>query len=215
LPLTQTSNPATAELEAVALTCERGDRRLFEGLSLAVSAGDSVQIAGPNGCGKTTLLRILCGLVLPVDGTVNWRGQPLDDVRADLHSHLCYLGYAGGVKLELTPRENLQFAAALHASDVRSNIDSILERVDLYGFEDDPGYTLSAGQRRRVSLARLLFTAAPLWILDEPLTALDTHGTELAERLLSEHVEAGGILIFTTHQPLERVPPGTRTLRLG
>lgn len=171
-----------------------------------------MQIAGPNGCGKTTLLRILCGLVLPTEGAVYWCGEPIDKTRQSLHASLCYLGYAGGVKLELTPRENLSFFLNLHSRRSEITTDDALERVGLYAFEDVPAYALSAGQRRRVSLARLLVTGAPLWILDEPLTALDVEGTALAEHLLQEHVSQGGLLVFTTHQPLDRAPEGTRTV---
>ena len=162
------------------------------------------------------MLRIICGLVQALSGDVLWRGRSIEEDRTAFHRELCYLGYAGGVKLELTPRENLAFAAALQLGKRSDDaIERALERVDLYGFEDVPAYTLSAGQRRRISLARLLLTGAPLWILDEPLTALDRHGTALAESLMREHVDSGGILVFTTHQPLDAPPPSTTTVMLG
>lgn len=203
-------------LRAQALTCERGDRLLFEDVSFEAKANSAIQIAGPNGSGKTTMLRIICGLVQALSGDLLWRGRSIEEDRTAFHRELCYLGYAGGVKLELTPRENLAFAAALQVGRQSNDaIEHALERVDLYGFEDVAAYTLSAGQRRRISLARLLLTGAPLWILDEPLTALDRDGTTLAESLMREHVSGGGILVFTTHQPLDEPPPSTTTVMLG
>ncbi|NKC13149.1 MAG: cytochrome c biogenesis heme-transporting ATPase CcmA [Gammaproteobacteria bacterium] len=203
------------QLSGTGLSSQRGERLLFEDIAVKVGAGQALQIAGPNGCGKTTLLRILCGLVLPLAGEVRWRGRSITTADCRLRHELCYLGYAGGVKLELTPRENLRYLSALQGQHTALSIDEVLERVELYGFEDVPAYTLSAGQRRRVSLARLLLSGAPLWLLDEPLTALDQDGAALAESLMGDHIEAGGVLIFTTHQPLTRPPARTATLNLG
>ncbi|MBT6276424.1 MAG: cytochrome c biogenesis heme-transporting ATPase CcmA [Chromatiales bacterium] len=188
---------------------------LFEHLTLSVGQGEALQIAGRNGSGKTTLLRILCGLVLPTEGAVSWNGEPIHSRACTLRGQLCYLGYAGGVKLDLTPRENLHYLRALHSFNPSVELDQALSRVDLYGFEDVPAYTLSAGQRRRISLARLLVSAAKLWVLDEPLTALDQRGTALVQTLLNEHLANGGVLLFTTHQALDNPPPGTKTLELG
>ncbi len=203
-----------ALLRAERLQSHRGDRELFTDLNLTLSAGEAVQIVGPNGCGKTTLLRVLCGLVQPSAGQVSWRGAAIEKDRAALHRELCYLGYAGGVKLELSPVENLRCAVAMQAEVPTLDVWEALDQVGLYGFEEVPGYKLSAGQRRRVSLARLLLAGAPLWILDEPLTALDDQGTALVERLLDAHVREGGVLVLTTHQPLRNPPSNTRALRL-
>lgn len=213
------SDPSTtvsdALLRAEQLQSHRGDRELFTNLNLTLSAGEAVQVVGPNGCGKTTLLRVLCGLVQPSAGQVSWRGTAIEHDRAAFHRELCYLGYAGGVKLELSPVENLRCAVAMQAEVPTLGVWEALDQVGLYGFEDVPGYTLSAGQRRRVSLARLLLAGVPLWILDEPLTALDDQGTALVERLLDAHVREGGVLVLTTHQPLRNPPSNTRALRLG
>ena len=212
-PLSQDSTAPS--LSANRLQAHRGDRELFTDLNIEIGAGEALQIVGPNGCGKTTLLRVLCGLVQPTEGDVLWRNQPIIRDRMAFHNELCYLGYAGGIKLELTAAENLECALALQPARSEMDVWAALKRVDLYGFEDVPCYALSAGQRRRVSLARLLLVAAPLWVLDEPLTALDRNGVKLAESLICEHLDASGIVVLTTHQPLSSPPAGALALTLG
>ena len=198
--------PAGApRLSAVGLTCVRDDRVLFRDLSLSVAPGDVLQVDGRNGSGKTSLLRILCGLSLPAEGQVLWDGEPIARVRSDFLLDLAYLGHAPGVKLELTPIENLRIARALKRPREDVGLDQALERLGLLGFEDVPARTLSAGQCRRVALARLIVTRARLWILDEPFTAIDRRGVTDIETLISEHTHEGGMVVLTSHHPV-RLP---------
>lgn len=187
-------NPAAGEplLTALSLGLERGGRQLFRQLSFEVRRGQLWQIEGANGAGKTSLLRILCGLSrYGFEGRVQRAGLPL------------YLGHQPAVKAMLTTRENL----ALHVSGdgVYSDeqIESALDRVGLYGYEDVPSHTLSAGQHRRVNLARLFLSASSLWLLDEPFAAIDQAGVEALQTLLVSHVSAGGAVVMTSHQPLQ------------
>lgn len=198
------ARPADAALQLTAhrLACVRDDRPLFRELSFGVAEGEVLQVDGRNGSGKTSLLRILCGLANPAEGEVRWRGQSLARVRSDYWLDLAYLGHAHGVKLELTPLENLRLARALKRPDPQVSIENALERVGLLGFEDVPARSLSAGQCRRVALARLLTTQARVWILDEPLTAIDRRGVADLEALIVAHARAGGIVVLTTHHPV-------------
>ena len=177
-------------------------RILFEHLNFSVNTGDVLQIEGQNGSGKTTLLRILSGLSSHYEGTLRFQGEIVDDVRDAFSSQLLYFGHQPGVKAALTPEENLKWYAAMHPSIDARGISEALERVGLYGFEDSPCHSLSAGQHRRVSLARLYLSNAPLWILDEPFTAIDKKGVAEKEALILEHAEKGGCVILTTHHEL-------------
>jgi len=183
---------AEAPLLAVrGLGLERGGRALFTELSFEVCAGELWQVEGPNGAGKTSLLRILCGVSRHgFEGSVTRRARPL------------YLGHQPAVKGLLTPRENLAWHVSGEAAHTDGEIESALARVGLYGYEDVPSYTLSAGQHRRVNLARLYLTRSPLWLLDEPFTAIDRGGVEELEDLIGAHVGAGGAAIVTSHQAL-------------
>lgn len=205
---------STPLLEAKDLFCERDERVLFEGLSFAVGAGEIVQVEGPNGSGKTTLLRILSGLSRAWEGELFWRGEPMSAVRDDYFNSLLYFGHQAGVKAVLTPEENLRWYSALHPLTDPDGISEALAEVGLYGYEDVPCHALSAGQNRRVSLARLYLSQAPLWILDEPFTAIDKLGVAKKEALIASHAERGGTVILTTHHELgidERV----RKITLG
>ena len=202
-------------LDVKDLFCERDDRVLFENLSFSVSCGEVLQIEGPNGSGKTTLLRILSGLSKAYEGELFWNSEPLADVRDDFLESLLYFGHLPGVKATLTPEENLRWYAALHpqTDTITERIFEALSKVGLFGYEDVPCHSLSAGQNRRVSLARLYLSRAPLWVLDEPFTAIDKRGVAAIEALIEAHAKNGGSVILTTHHDL--AIEDLRQVRLG
>jgi len=202
-------------LESRDLACERDGRLLFEGLALRVQAGDMLQVSGPNGSGKSSLLRLLSGLMQPAAGAVSLAGKPLVEQRAELARNLLWLGHASGIKGLLTAAENLAWLCALHRPETTTAIETALAAVGLRGFEDVPCHTLSAGQQRRVALARLYLSAPPLWILDEPFTALDKQGVAQLELHLVEHCDQGGIVVLTTHHQLEHRPKSYTEIDLG
>jgi heme exporter protein A len=188
-------------LTAHSLSCIRGERTLFTDLDLAVGAGEWLHVRGANGCGKTSLLRLLAGLSSPAAGEIRWNGEPVrDDVQA-FHEAMLYLGHHAAVKEELTARENLELAAELDgAAPSEDEIAGALHRFGLKGREDLPVRFLSAGQKRRVLLARLVTRGAKLWILDEPFTALDTRAVDMLGGLVGEHLAQGGMAVVTSHQ---------------
>jgi len=189
------------ELELVDVACERDERVLFSGLSYRFSGGQVVQIEGPNGSGKTTLLRILTTLSDDYSGEIRWCGEPIKANRFDFLSNLLYLGHLPGVKKNLSPMENLRWYCGLTGGP-RSAIEQALQNVGLYGYEDVPCFQLSAGQQRRVALARLYLNTPAIWVLDEPFTAIDKRGVTALEHRISEHAAAGGTVILTTHQDM-------------
>ncbi|WP_460428754.1 cytochrome c biogenesis heme-transporting ATPase CcmA [Azotobacter armeniacus] len=201
-------------LEAMALACERDWRMLFEQLDLMLAPGDMLQVVGPNGSGKTSLLRLLAGLMQPSAGEVRLQGRSLHGRRTELARNLLWIGHAAGIKGLLTAEENLAWLCALHRPAGREAIWQALAAIGLRGFEDVPCHTLSAGQQRRVALARLHLEAPPLWILDEPFTALDRQGVAQLERHLLGHCERGGMVVLTTHHRLEVRPATFRELDL-
>ncbi len=218
----KTSDHTEIGLKTAGLECVRGDRLLFSGLDFQVEPGEILQIEGRNGCGKTSLLRLLCGLMLPNDGDIFWNGRDIQQYRAEFFADLSYLGHHNGIKGELTALENLAFSRALSKdSRVRGNDDKsedalleIFDRLALTGFEDLPCRTLSAGQNRRVALARLFSAGTKCWILDEPFTALDKKGIVEVEHFFETHVEQGGIVVLTTHHRLRVDKACYRTLSL-
>ena len=198
-------------LEARELLCERDERTLFSGLSFTLNAGEWVQITGSNGAGKTTLLRLLTGLSRPDAGEVLWQGQPLHQVRDSYHQNLLWIGHQPGIKTRLTALENLHF---YHRDGDTAQCLEALVQAGLAGFEDIPVNQLSAGQQRRVALARLWLTRATLWILDEPFTAIDANGVDRLTQRMAQHTEQGGIVILTTHQPLNVAESKIRRISL-
>lgn len=187
-------------LEGVDLSCVRDDRVLFKELNFALRAGQVLLLEGKNGSGKTSLLRILCGFREADAGRVLWRGEEIDDGR--YYADMAYVGHLDGIKKELTVRENLRVALAFGRPG-RYSIDQALARVLLAGYDDVPAQALSAGQKRRLSLARLLITNNRLWILDEPFTSLDKAGIALIETLMREHCADGGMIVMTSHHDLD------------
>ena len=201
-------------LEIKNLFCERDERVLFSGLSFSLAEGEVIQIEGQNGSGKTTLLRILCGLCNAFQGELYWRGRSLYEVRQEYYQSLLYVGHHAGVKAALTPEENLTWMSTLHPALDKRSIYDALQKVGLRGYEDVPCYSLSAGQQRRVGLARLYMSTAPLWILDEPFTALDKKGVAEKEALIAGHVQGGGGVILTTHHDLHVPGKNVRQINL-
>lgn len=198
-------------LEIKEITCIRGERTLFTGLSFLVQAGEVVQISGPNGVGKTSLLQLLTGSSQPNDGQIYWQKTILKKAREQWHRELIWLGHLTGIKSGLSADENLKF---YHPDASQHARWDALAQVDLVGFEEVLVSQLSAGQQRRVALARLWLTKASFWILDEPFTALDVMGVKNLTMHIEQHVERGGAVILTTHQPLRPLTVPLRSVIL-
>lgn len=181
------------------LACQRGERLLFEGLDFALRAGEAMALTGPNGVGKTTLLRAILGFLPPLAGQIRLEGGEAEAAVAD-HAH--WLGHRDGLKAALTVRENLAFAAALLGGGDGLAPEAAAERLALRPLLDLPVGALSAGQRRRAALARLLAAPRPLWLLDEPTAALDAASQALVAGLIADHAAAGGLVLAATHLPL-------------
>ncbi|MBS0970325.1 cytochrome c biogenesis heme-transporting ATPase CcmA [Nissabacter archeti] len=201
-------------LEALRLSCVRDERVLFSDLNFNITPGEIVQVEGQNGAGKTSLLRILAGLAQPESGEVRWQGQPVGRVRETFHAQLLFLGHQPGVKALLTPFENLTFYQSAAGKPDYEAIWQALAQVGLLGYEEVPAGQLSAGQQRRVALARLWLSRAPLWVLDEPLTAIDHEGIALLMAQFEQQAARGGMVLLTTHQPLPATGRAVRRLRL-
>lgn len=201
-------------LECRQLTCVRDDRVLFNEISFTLAPGDILQIEGANGVGKTSLFRLLVGLSSAYAGEVCWQQQNILDDRSSYYRDLLYLGHKPAIKAELSALENLRFFSHLNQLSKQLDLWAILEQVGLLGFEDIPAAQLSAGQQRRIALARLWLSESPLWILDEPFTAIDKQGVKAIEELLLAHAKAGGMVIITTHQDLSLDPQQYQRLLL-
>jgi heme exporter protein A len=180
----------------------RGERHVLKGVSCAARPGELLHVLGPNGTGKTTLLRVVCGLLRPEQGEVRWNGEPIARVRTDYHRTLAYASHEPALKGDLTPLENLAFMVGLKRRVTRAQLAAYLDRAGVTGQADLPVRVLSAGQRRRVALARVLALEAVLWLLDEPYTNLDTAGASLLSGLLDEHVGRGGIALVVAHHEI-------------
>lgn len=193
---------SAASLEVHDLECIRGERVLFQDLSFSLGAGQAGLVEGPNGSGKTTLLRAICGLIQPEAGEIRWRGQSIEADRLGFQGQLHYLGHATGIKDELTAVQNLTAHMALRGgrADV---VGPVLERVGLGRLAHAAVRSFSAGQRRRLALARMLCTPAQLWVLDEPFTALDRAGVALVQELIEAHCETGGVALLSSHQQVQ------------
>jgi heme exporter protein A len=203
-------------LEVAGLECIRGDRRLFSGLEFSLDSGELLYLHGHNGSGKTTLLRAICGLIAPSHGEVLWKGQNIRRQRDDFAAEVVYIGHKNGIKDDLTGTENLRIACKLDGISLSEpEAWQALETIGLRGHEDLPTRVLSQGQKRRVSLARLLVNRSPLWILDEPFTALDKAAVELLQSVIREHVANGGMVILTTHQEVDLTAGQVKRLQLG
>lgn len=203
-------------LEAINLGCIRGDRLLFRDVSFGLEPGGLLELRGPNGGGKTSLLRILCGLTTPASGEVRWNGANIRKLREEYFTSLAYVGHLNGVKDELTALENLLVAGRVSGQNInRQEAEATLERVGLINQRHLPTRVLSAGQRRRLALARLVAARAKLWLLDEILTSLDDRGVDLVRTLLTGHIGAGGLAIVATHQDLKLAGPNLQTISLG
>jgi heme exporter protein A len=205
---------AESQLDVRAVHLWRGDRHLLRGTSFVLDRGELLQVVGPNGVGKTSLLRCVAGLLPVESGDIMWRGQQIDDCRDDYHQQLAYLAHINALKPDLTAIENLQFSIALRRTVLPQELGATLARLRIEQCAGLPARALSAGQKRRVAIARILLTRAPLWILDEPITNLDSAGIALFEECMAEHLRAGGMILTAAHQLLLQGQPGVRTLEL-
>jgi len=204
-------------LEVINLTCVRGTRRLFKDLTFSAESGELVELRGPNGSGKTSLLRILCGLAMPAAGEVRWNGTSIRSLGEEYSGSVAYLAHQNAVKDELTAIENLRISSAVCGNALnKKEAQETLKRVGLTQQQQNlPARVLSAGQRRRLAMTRLLTSTARLWILDEVLTSLDDTAMNLSREFISDHLRKDGIAIVATHQDLNLTAPRSKRLQLS
>ena len=196
------------------LSCARGPRLLFAGLGFTVEPGGALVLTGPNGSGKSTLLRLMAGLIRPLTGTLSWDGEAMQDSDQPPSARLAYLGYLDAIKPALSTQDNLAFWAAMaDPREAATRARLALTELDLADLADLPGRYLSSGQRRRLAIARLLVSAAPLWLLDEPTVALDADGVERLGAAVARHRNGGGMAVVATHAEL--LLPGSERLHVA
>ena len=203
-----------AQLQILDLSCIRDDRVLFEHLNLTLNSGQMLLVEGRNGSGKTSLLRILTGLKLADAGDILWQGESIYQLRADYYEAVNYVGHHDGVKRELTCLENLRLVQAM-GRPAEIDLDDALERVNLFRYGDTPVGNLSAGQKRRLALARLLVTESLLWILDEPFTSLDKKSMASFENLFEQHIQQSGMVVMTSHHDIKMSGQNLQRLNLS
>lgn len=202
-------------LEVINLGCVRGNRRLFRDLNFSLSDGGLLELRGPNGGGKTSLLRILCGLATPAEGEVRWNGTNIRRLREEYSASIAYVGHLNSVKDEMSALENLIVSERVAGNILtKAQAEGALERAGLSKQRHLAARVLSAGQRRRLALARLLASRAKLWILDEMLTSLDDAGVALARDVIGDHLGNGGMTVFATHQELNLVDKSAQRIQL-
>jgi heme exporter protein A len=201
-------------LEIRNLECIRDDRVLFSQLNFTVDPHQALILEGDNGCGKTSLLRILCGIRLPDQGQVIWADELIQQAISDYYEQMVYVGHLDGIKRDLSVAENLRMGTALgRCSEL--TIEDALQQVRLPGYEDVRAQVLSAGQRRRVALASLLLKQCALWILDEPFTALDRASRKIFETIMVNHLQHGGMIVLTSHHPVNLSDSAVQTINLS
>lgn len=211
-PLDAASSEPRLDVRAVHLW--RGEKHLLRGISFTLKRGELLQVVGPNGVGKTSLLRCTTGLLPTESGEITWRGQPLNECRDEFHHSLAYLAHTNALKSDLTAMENLRYGAALKRTIPKADLEQALTRVQIPHCADLPARALSAGQKRRLAIARILLADAPLWVLDEPITNLDAAGISLFEQCMSDHLANGGMILSAAHQFLLQGHSKVRTLEL-
>lgn len=201
-------------LKVIDLACTRGDRPLFRNLSLRLNPGELLHVRGENGCGKTTLLRTLCGLAQPASGEIRWQGRPIQEQTESYRKQLCYIGHSNSIHGDLSPSENLQFENCL-AAEADIDTQPILTALGLGRIAGLPSKLLSQGQKRRVALARLSVQKRLFWVLDEPFAALDTRAMEQLQNILAKHLDRGGMCLLTSHQEVAITDRQVQTLTLS